>query len=107
MLAHRPTRHFVACMVTVAFLSGCNEPSVPGKLTPGQEVTLKGRLVAGAECPMIEVEGGHRYAVAGELGAFKVGDWVCLRGVVAAMSICMAGEATITVRSIDTENACP
>jgi hypothetical protein len=63
--------------------------------------------MAGVECPMIEVEGGRRFALGGSLGQFKAGDRVCLKGTVAAMSICMAGEATVSITAIGPENDCP
>ena len=95
-----------ACLTLAALLSaGCK--TTPTTLRPGQIVTLRGQLVAGPECPMIAAENGHRYSLGGDLGAFRVGDRVCLRGSVAEASICMAGDATISVTSIGAENACP
>lgn len=73
---------------------------------PGKEIATRGRLVAGAECPMLETTDGHHYSLAGSLGSFKIGDLVCVRGKTADTSICMAGDATLTIESIDAESAC-
>ncbi|HET9939815.1 MAG TPA: DUF5818 domain-containing protein [Candidatus Eisenbacteria bacterium] len=73
---------------------------------PGKEIKAHGLLAAGAECPMLETSDGHRYALAGSLESFKTGDRVCVRGKVAGASICMAGEATLTIESIEAESAC-
>jgi hypothetical protein len=100
-------RLIIASGVAAMVLVGCKAESPPAKMAPGAEVTLRGALVAGAECPMIEITGGRRFSLGGDLGKFKVGDRVCLRGTVAAMSICMAGEATVEIKAIGPENDCP
>ena len=94
---------FVAWILAAAG-AGC--ASTGGLATPGQEIKAHGLLAAGAECPMLEASDGHRYALAGSLGSFKTGDRVCVRGKIAGASICMAGDATLTLESIDVESAC-
>jgi hypothetical protein len=100
----------------VAALAGCREDE-PAKLVPGETVTLRGEIAAGAECPMLVVTHelrvatrvvapGRRFALGGDLGRFQVGDRVCVRGTVAAMSFCMAGEATIAIVAIAPEDSC-
>src|SRR6185436_9244839 len=96
----------VLALVLGVLATGCRE-ELPAKLAPGQAVTLKGALVEGAECPQIEVRGGRRFSLGGDLGSYKVGDRVCVRGTVAQASFCMAGEATLTVTAIGPEDRCP
>ena len=67
---------------------------------------LKGRLEGGAECTMLRSE-GRLFALAGGLGAFKPGDSVCVRGRFTEVSVCMAGEGTFSVQSIDRASTCP
>jgi hypothetical protein len=54
----------------------------------------------------LSLEGVITNALAGSLGSFKTGDRVCVRGKIAGASICMAGDATLTIESIDTESTC-
>lgn len=98
-------RLFVLSVVLVAAVAGCKE-DLPATLDPGQTVTLRGEIAAGAECPMLVVKPERRFSLAGELGHFKVGDRVCVHGTIAQMSMCMAGEATITIASIAPEDSC-
>lgn len=100
-----PVRTSARLMVALLLVAGCK--TTPTSLKPGQMVTLRGQLVAGPECPMIASSNGHRYSLGGDLGRFRVGDRVCLKGSVAEASICMAGDATISVTAIGPENACP
>jgi hypothetical protein len=98
-------RHGTLAWILAATVLGC--ASTAGHLAkPGKEVEAHGLLAAGAECPMLEATDGHRYALAGSLESFKTGDRVCVRGKVAGASICMAGDATLTIESIEAESAC-
>jgi hypothetical protein len=91
--------------ILAATVLGC--ASTAGHLAkPGKEIETHGLLAAGAECPMLEASDGHRYALAGSLESFKTGDRVCVRGKIAGASICMAGDATLTIESIEAESAC-
>ena len=92
----------IAC---AALVIGCKRENVTA--APGQTLTVRGQLEAGVECPMIVTSDGRRYAVGGDLGRFKVGDRVCIRGTVAEVSFCMAGEATLAIVSIGAESECP
>jgi uncharacterized protein DUF5818 len=74
---------------------------------PGGVLTVKGALESGPECPVVVTYDGRRYSLTGSLGRFKIGDRVCVRGSVAEVSICMAGEATLAVEAIGPENDCP
>jgi hypothetical protein len=98
-------RYGLAAWIVAATVVGCADTG--GLARPGKEITTRGLLAPGAECPMLEASDGHRYALAGSLGSFKTGDRVCVRGKVAGASICMAGDATLTIESIDTESTCP
>jgi hypothetical protein len=90
-----------------ALLAGCRD-EVPTKFEPGQTVTVRGTVQAGVECPMLALEGtDRRVSLAGSLDRFAVGDRVCVRGTVAGMSICMAGEATVEVIAIAHADSCP
>lgn len=84
---------------------GCKDG--PAHLMPGQIVTVRGLLEPGAECPMIVTRDGHRYSLGGDLGRFTIGDRVCLKGAVAEVSTCMAGEANIAITAIGPEGSCP
>jgi hypothetical protein len=98
-------RHGTLAWILAATVLGC--ASTAGHLAkPGKEIETHGLLAAGAECPMLEASDGHRYALAGSLESFKTGDRVCVRGKIAGASICMAGDATLTIESIEAESAC-
>lgn len=73
----------------------------------GELLLVKGELTQGAECLMIVEKSGTRYSLTGNPGRFKIGDRVCVRGRVASASICMAGEATLSIQGIGPEDACP
>ena len=92
-------------VAAVALVSACKDE--PTKVVPGEMVRVKGTLSAGAECPTLVTKSGHRYAVGGDLGGFKVGDRVCVKGKVAEVSYCMSGDATIAVEAIGAEDQCP
>ena len=99
-------RYWVLVSVVAATLViGCKQDSSP--LQPGQTHTVRGELVTWAECPMIVTKDGKRYSLIGELGRYKVGDRVCLKASIAQMSMCMAGEGTLSVEAIGPEDACP
>ena len=97
-------RYVLAVSIVAATVVGCADTG--GLARAGKEITAHGLLAPGAECPMLEASDGHHYSLAGSLGSFKTGDRVCVRGKVAGASICMAGNATLTIESIDVESAC-
>jgi len=98
-------RLFCCSVVIAAIVIGCIQKSTSP--TPGHAFTVRGELAAGVECPVIVTKDGHRYSVAGDLGSFKVGDRVCLKGTIAQVSVCMSGEATISLEAIGSEQSCP
>ena len=73
----------------------------------GEMLLIKGELTQGTECLMIVEKSGTKYSLTGNPGRFKIGDRVCVRGRVASASICMAGEATLSILGIGPEDACP
>lgn len=84
------------------------EPAAePVALTPGEHVALRGALAEGTECPMLVLDDGRRVSLTGERAGHAVGARVCVRGTVVEMSICMAGEATVSIESIGPESDCP
>lgn len=89
-------------LMVVGSSAGCAHRMRPGGIT-----TVRGELTAGAECLMIITKEGRRYSITGNPGTFKVGDRVCVRGRVVEVSICMAGEATVSIEAIGPENDCP
>lgn len=100
-------RHFLplGLALAAAFSGGCRE-NLPATLSPGQVVTIRGEIAAGVECPMLVASGGRRFSLSGDLGQFKPGDRVCVKGTVAQASFCMAGEATVEIGTIGPEDAC-
>ena len=67
---------------------------------PSEPLTIRGTIVTGgAECPLFRSDDGRRFALAGNLGSFKPGDRVTVRGRVAQVSACMQGQ-TLTVQRI-------
>lgn len=99
------SRQLVLAAVLVAALGSC-KGTTPAKFAPGQAVMLEGEVGAGVECPILVLAGDRRVSLAGGLGRFVPGDRVCVRGTVAEMSMCMAGEATIEVLSIAPADSC-
>ena len=73
----------------------------------GQLVIVKGELAAGPECLMITAKSGRKYSLTGNPGRFKIGDRVCIRGRIVEASICMEGEATVSIQAIGDEDVCP
>lgn len=92
--------------LAAAAIAGCKD-TLPNKLTAGQPITVRGELTAGAECPMLVTAGGRRFSLTGDLGRFQVGDRACVKGTVAEVSFCMAGEATISIAAIAPPDSCP
>lgn len=92
-------------VVLAGGVAGCKQ-NLPAKVEPGQTVTVRGEIAAGAECPMLVARVDRRFSLSGDLGRFKAGDRVCVHGTIAQMSICMAGEATISILSIAPEDSC-
>jgi len=92
----------LAALVVASFF-GCaaNRPAA------GQLVMVKGELTVGAECLMLVSRSGRKYSLTGNPGRFKIGDRVCIRGRVAETSICMAGETTVSIQAIGSEDVCP
>ena len=67
---------------------------------PPQPLTLRGTLLTGgAECAVFRSDDGRRYSLTGNLGNFRPGDRVVVRGRVAEVSICMQGQ-TLAVQRI-------
>ena len=99
-------RHrLVVSAVLVAAVVGC-KGSLPAKLEPGTTVSVRGEIAAGVECPILIAMPDRRFSLSGDLGRFKAGDRVCVRGTIASMSMCMAGEATIAITAIAPEDSC-
>ena len=97
-------------ILLVALVSGCVRAPAPTPAPvpkPGEVVTVRGRLATGAECPEIHARDGRRYALGGSLGSFKTGDEVCVRGRLVEMSICMAGDGTLSIEEIGPAGECP
>ena len=98
-------RYGLIAWIVAATTFGCTRTE-SRLVLPTKEITTHGLLAAGAECPMLEANDGHKYALAGSLGSFKTCDRVCGHGEVAGASICMAGDATLKIESIKAESAC-
>ena len=74
-------------------------PFPPPPFPPGG-ITVVGTLTnEGVECPAMRGDGGRLYTLSGNLGPFRPGNRVRVRGRVAEMSFCMQG-TTIQVESI-------
>lgn len=101
-----------ALVAGAPLLAGCRggaarDPAAKLDLAAGKSHVLKGRLLEGAECPLLETADGHRLSLGGDLRGFRPGDRVCVRGRLAEASICMAGEATLAIEAIGPEAECP
>jgi uncharacterized protein DUF5818 len=63
-------------------------------------MTIRGTIVTGgAECPLFRSDDGRRFSLAGNLGSFRPGDRVTVRGRVAEVSTCMQ-RPTLAVQRI-------
>lgn len=63
-------------------------------------VTVTGTLTGeGAECPVLRGDNGRLYSLAGDIGRFRPGDRIHVRGALAQVSYCMQG-TTITVERV-------
>lgn len=76
-------------------------PGGPGSPPPGGgTVTISGTLTAeGVECPALRGNDGRLYTLTGNVGPFRPGDRVRVRGRIAEVSFCMQG-TTISVDAI-------
>lgn len=63
--------------------------------------SFEGRVAAGVECPVLETDDGTTYSLAGADAAAHEGGYVRVTGTMASMSICMQGEGTISVSSLE------
>jgi hypothetical protein len=79
-------------------------PSAPPE--PGDSIVVAGVIEDGVECRILHASDGRRYALAGGTGRFVVGDTVCVRGTIAGVSFCMAGDAVISVAAVTTPDSC-
>lgn len=91
---------------------GCREPAprqpaAGAEPATGKSLRVKGELTEGAECPILVTSDGRRLALGGDLGGFKAGQRVCVRGRLVEASICMAGDATLAIEAIGPEIECP
>jgi hypothetical protein len=100
------TRSTVLLVLLLALTLGSRcRPSAPPE--PGATIAVSGRIESGVECPMLNARDGRRYALAGPLGRFGIGDDVCVRGTIAEVSYCMAGDAVIAVSVVSPPDSCP
>lgn len=95
-----------AVMVVTALAAGCNQEN-PIRIRHLEPITVQGEIQAGVECPMLKVAANRFYSLGGDLSGFKAGDKVCVRGRLAEVSYCMAGEGTIAVEAIGPAGDCP
>ena len=67
---------------------------------PAAPLTVRGTIVTGgAECPLFRSDDGGRFSLTGDLGGFRAGDRVTVRGRVAEVSACMQKQ-TLAVQRI-------
>ena len=98
-------------------LSGCTAPRVaegdaaqpPDRAGPsGDAICVLGRITdEGVECPTLRSRDGTLYSLAGDLGAFDVGDRVCVCGPTGGASICMQGTTVAVHRMTASSAGCP
>jgi uncharacterized protein YgiM (DUF1202 family) len=75
-------------------------PPFPQPTVPGGIVVTGFLTNEGLECPALRGEDGRLYTLVGNLGMFRPGDRVRVRGPIPQSSICMQG-VTIRVSSIE------
>lgn len=65
----------------------------PGKPTePDRVMTVRGTLTnEGVECPALRSVAGELFTLSGNIGDFRAGDQVCVKGHRVEMSICQQG----------------
>lgn len=70
-------------------------------------ICIRGKVTdEGIECPALRAE-GELYTLAGESGAFEVGDEVCVCGAVADVSFCMQGTTIAVTQITPGDLGCP
>ena len=87
--------------------SGSKSDSGPGSVSAPSDglMTIRGRLTdEGVECPAMRDEQGILYTLSGDLGSFRPGDQVCVRGRTVEMSICQQG---VTIAVVSIAKSCP
>jgi hypothetical protein len=67
---------------------------------PDGLLEITGELRDGVECPLIVTESGTVFALSHD-GDWQAGETVRLSGSLVSMSICMEGEGTIRVNSME------
>jgi uncharacterized protein YgiM (DUF1202 family) len=96
-LSPRPT---VTAQTPGQPLSHPSAPPFPQPTVPGGFVVTGFLTNEGVECPALRGEDGRLYTLVGNLGMFRPGDHVRVRGPIPQSSICMQG-ITIRVNTIE------
>lgn len=96
-----------AALLAATALSGAGPCDRGTEPRPGEPVTIKGVLTdEGVECRALRGSDGRLYTLAGDLGSFRTGDEVCVKGRVAEVSYCMQG-ITVSLDTIRPASECP
>lgn len=96
-LSPRPT---VTAQVPQPIPPPPSPPPFPQPTVPGGIVVTGFLTNEGIECPTLRGEDGNLYTLVGNLGVFRPGDRVRVRGPIPQASICMQG-ITIRVNTIE------
>ena len=100
------TKRALLSIAALALLGASRCEKAPDDTNLEPLVIVKGTMTAeGIECPALRDRGGILYTLAGEIGTFRAGDQVCVKGRRVAMSTCQQG-ITITVEWIGPARDC-
>ncbi len=96
----------VALLASVAFACAFEgQGPAGGRDKGGKPIQVRGTLTGeGVECQALRTANGQLYTLTGELGGFKTGDKVRVKGEVAQVSTCQQG-ITIAVEKIQEDKA--
>lgn len=77
----------------------------PGRGKGGKPIQVRGTLTGeGVECQALRSANGQLYTLTGDLGGFKTGDKVRVKGEIAQVSTCQQG-ITIAVEKIEKDKS--
>ncbi|HEY6553829.1 MAG TPA: DUF5818 domain-containing protein [Vicinamibacteria bacterium] len=104
-MSHRLATLIPILLLASAVFACAFEGQAPGRDKEGKPIQVRGTLTGeGVECQALRGDNGQLYTLTGDLGGFKTGDKVRVKGEIAQVSICQQG-ITIAVEKIQEDKS--
>ena len=95
--SHRSAALLLAAILAVPALAASQEPEAPREPAFRNKIEAEGTLSVKDGCHILTTKEGTRYALSGDLSAFRDGDHLFVRGPVGEKSACLKDGVTIAV----------